>query len=221
MEFIELLKESLPSLTSGLLVTMEISVISLIIAVILGIIFGVFSISRSKILKTLATIYLYIIRGTPLMVQALIIYFGIASLIVEKTNPIYCAIIALSLNAGAYMSEIFRAGIMAVDAGQTEAARSLGLGYFKTMQKIVLPQAIKVMIPSIINQFIVTIKDTSILTVITIRELTASGQIIVARNFKPLQTYAIVGIMYFILITVLSILSKYIEGSLNHGHKSK
>lgn len=221
MEFIELLKESLPSLTSGLLVTIEISVISLIIAVILGIIFGVFSISRSKILKTLATIYLYIIRGTPLMVQALIIYFGIAPLIVEKTNPIYCAIIALSLNAGAYMSEIFRAGIMAVDAGQTEAARSLGLGYFKTMQKIVLPQAIKVMIPSIINQFIVTIKDTSILTVITIRELTASGQIIVARNFKPLQTYAIVGIMYFILITVLSILSKYIEGSLNHGHKSK
>ncbi len=221
MEFIELLKECLPSLTSGLLVTIQISVISLIIAVILGIIFGVFSISRSKILKTLAGIYLYIIRGTPLMVQALIIYFGIAPLVVERSNPIYCAIIALALNAGAYMSEIFRAGILAVDVGQTEAARSLGLGYFKTMQKIILPQAVKVMIPSIINQFIVTIKDTSILTVITIRELTASGQIIVARNFKPLQTYAIVGIMYFILITVLSILSKYIERSLNHGHKSK
>lgn len=221
MEFIELLKECLPSLTSGLLVTIQISVISLIIAVILGIIFGVFSISRSKILKTLAGIYLYIIRGTPLMVQALIIYFGIAPLIVERSNPIYCAIIALALNAGAYMSEIFRAGIQAVDVGQTEAARSLGLGYFKTMQKIILPQAVKVMIPSIINQFIVTIKDTSILTVITIRELTASGQIIVARNFKPLQTYTIVGIMYFILITVLSILSKYIERSLNHGHKSK
>lgn len=221
MEFIELLKECLPSLTSGLLVTIQISVISLIIAVILGIIFGVFSISRSKILKILAGIYLYIIRGTPLMVQALIIYFGIAPLVVERSNPVYCAIIALALNAGAYMSEIFRAGILAVDVGQTEAARSLGLGYFKTMQKIILPQAVKVMIPSIINQFIVTIKDTSILTVITIRELTASGQIIVARNFKPLQTYAIVGMMYFILITVLSILSKYIERRLNHGHKSK
>ena len=221
MQFIELLKESLPSLTSGLLVTIEISVISLIIAVILGIVFGIFSISRNKILKAVAVIYVYIIRGTPLMVQALLIYFGIAPLIVERSNPMYCAIIALALNAGAYMSEIFRAGIQAVDVGQTEAARSLGLGYFKTMQKIILPQAVKVMIPSIINQFIVTIKDTSILTVITIRELTASGQIIVARNFKPLQTYIIVGIMYFILITVLSILSKYIEGSLNHGHKSK
>lgn len=221
MQFIELLKESLPSLISGLLVTIEISVISLIIAVILGIIFGIFSISRNKILKTIAGIYIYIIRGTPLMVQALLIYFGIAPLIVERSNPVYCAIIALALNAGAYMSEIFRAGIQAVDVGQTEAARSLGLGYFKTMQKIILPQAVKVMIPSIINQFIVTIKDTSILTVISIRELTASGQIIVARNFKPLQTYIIVGIMYFLLITVLSILSKYIEGRLNHGHKSK
>lgn len=155
------------------------------------------------------------------MVQALIIYFGIAPLIVQKSNPMYCAIIALALNAGAYMSEIFRAGIQAVDVGQMEASRSLGLGYFKTMQKIILPQAIKVMIPSIINQFIVTIKDTSILTVITIRELTSSGQIIVARNFKPLETYAIVGMMYFILITALSILSKYIERRLNHGHKGK
>ncbi len=221
MQFLELLKDCLPSLTSGLLVTIKISIISIIIAVILGIIFGIFSISKNKILKTLSIIYLYIIRGTPLMVQALIIYFGIAPLIVQKSNPMYCAIIALALNAGAYMSEIFRAGIQAVDVGQMEASRSLGLGYFKTMQKIILPQAIKVMIPSIINQFIVTIKDTSILTVITIRELTSSGQIIVARNFKPLETYAIVGMMYFILITALSILSKYIEGRLNHGHKGK
>lgn len=221
MQFLELLKDSLPSLTSGLLVTIKISIISIIIAVILGIVFGIFSISKNKILKTLYIIYLYIIRGTPLMVQALIIYFGIAPLIVERSNPMYCAIIALALNAGAYMSEIFRAGIQAVDVGQMEASRSLGLGYLKTMQKVILPQAIKVIIPSIINQFIVTIKDTSILTVITIRELTASGQIIVARNFKPLETYAIVGIMYFILITTLSILSKYIERSLHHGHKSK
>ena len=221
MQFLELLKDCLPSLSSGLLVTIKISTISIITAVILGIIFGIFSISKNKILKTLSIIYLYIIRGTPLMVQALIIYFGIAPLIVQKSNPMYCAIIALALNAGAYMSEIFRAGIQAVDVGQMEASRSLGLGYFKTMQKIILPQAIKVMIPSIINQFIVTIKDTSILTVITIRELTSSGQIIVARNFKPLETYAIVGMMYFILITALSILSKYIERRLNHGHKGK
>lgn len=221
MQLLEILKSSLPSLMSGILVTIKISVISLFLAVILGIVFGVFSISKSKILKGISVIYLYIIRGTPLMVQALFIYFGIAPLIFQRSNPIICAIVALTLNAGAYMSEIFRAGIQAVDNGQMEASRSLGLSYLTTMRKVILPQAVKVMIPSIINQFIVTIKDTSILSVISIRELTASGQIIVARNFKPMETYAIVAMMYFILITALSLLSMYVERRLNRGHKSK
>lgn len=220
MQLLEILKSSLPSLTSGILVTIKISVISLFLAVILGIIFGIFSISKSKVLKGISTVYLYIIRGTPLMVQALFIYFGIAPLIAKRSDPIVCAIIALTLNAGAYMSEIFRAGIQAVDSGQMEASRSLGLSYLTTMRKVILPQAVKVMIPSIINQFIVTIKDTSILSVISIRELTASGQIIVARNFKPMETYAIVAMMYFILITALSLLSMYVERRLHHGHKS-
>ncbi|WP_244834028.1 amino acid ABC transporter permease [Clostridium sp. BJN0001] len=220
MQILQILKDSLSSLISGLEVTIEISAISLFLAFILGIIIGIFSISKTKVLKSIAFVYLYIIRGTPLMVQALFIYFGIAPLIADRTNPMICAIIAITLNAGAYMSEIFRAGIQAVDVGQMEAARSLGLSYVKTMRKVILPQAIRVMIPSIINQFIVTIKDTSLLSVITIKELTASGQIIVARNFKPLQTYAIVAIMYFILITVLSLLSKYIEGRLESGHRS-
>ncbi len=220
MQLLEILKSSLPSLTSGILVTIKISVISLFLAVILGIIFGIFSISKSKVLKGISTVYLYIIRGTPLMVQALFIYFGIAPLIAKRSDPIICAIIALTLNAGAYMSEIFRAGIQAVDNGQMEASRSLGLSYLTTMRKVILPQAVKVMIPSIINQFIVTIKDTSILSVISIRELTASGQIIVARNFKPMETYAIVAMMYFILITALSLLSMYVERRLHRGHKS-
>lgn len=221
MQFLDILKDSLPSLISGIGVTIKLSAISLFFAFILGIIFGVLSISKRKTLRGIANIYLYIVRGTPLMIQALFIYFGVAPLFFGRTNAMVCGIVALALNAGAYMSEIFRAGIQAVDAGQMEAARSLGLGYFKTMRKVILPQAIKVMIPSIINQFIVTIKDTSILTVITIRELTLSGQIIVARNFKPLETYAIVGAMYFILITILSILSKYVERRLQRGHKGK
>lgn len=220
MQLWQIFKDSLPSLTSGILVSTKIAIISLILAFILGIVFGIFSISKSKILKTIAIIYIYIIRGTPLMVQALFIYFGIAPLLVGRADPVVCGIVALSLNAGAYMSEIFRAGIQAIDRGQMEASRSLGLGYLKTMQKVILPQAIKIMIPSIINQFIVTIKDTSILTVISIRELTASGQIIVARNFKPLETYGIIGIMYFILITALSLISIHIERRLRRGHKS-
>ena len=220
MQLFDILKNSLPSLIDGIQVTIKISAISLFFAFIIGIIFGILSISKSKILRGIANAYLYIIRGTPLMIQALFIYFGLAPLIFGRTNAIVCGVVALSLNAGAYMSEIFRAGIQAVDFGQMEAARCLGLSYFKTMQKVILPQAIRVMIPSIINQFIVTIKDTSILTVITIRELTLSGQIIVARNFKPLETYAIIGAMYFILITILSVLSQYIERRLKRGHKS-
>lgn len=220
MQLLNIFMDNLPSLLSGILVTIKLSIISLLVAVIIGILFGIFRLSKNKILESIAIGYLYIIRGTPLMVQALFIYFGIAPLIFPRSDPLICGIIALSLNAGAYMSEIFRAGILAVDFGQTEASRSLGLGYFKTMQKVILPQAIKIMIPSIINQFIVTMKDTSILTVISIRELTASGQIIVARNFRPLETYGVIAVMYFLLITALSIFSSYVERRLRRGHKS-
>jgi polar amino acid transport system permease protein/polar amino acid transport system substrate-binding protein len=220
MDFIELVKESMPSLLDGLLVTVKISVISLIIAVFIGLIFGLFNISKSKILKAIATVYIFIIRGTPLIVQALFLYFGVGQLLAIKFDPEVAGIIVLSLNAGAYMAEIFRGGILAVEPGQMEAARSLGFNYFKSMRKIILPQAIKVMIPSIINQFIVTIKDTSILTVISIRELTQSGQIIIDRTYKTFEIYGVVAIMYFILITVLTIVSQYVERKLSYGNRS-
>lgn len=219
MEILGLLKESFPSLLSGLWVTIEIAVISLILAVILGIILGVFSISTSKILKSLATVYIGIIRGTPLMIQALFLFFGVGQAFGIRIDPMVAAIITLTVNASAYMAEIFRGGIQAIDNGQMEAARSLGLSYSKTMRKVILPQAVKIMIPSILNQFIVTLKDTSILSVISIRELTATGQIIIARNYKALEMYAIVACMYLILITILTLVSSYIERKISYGNK--
>jgi glutamine transport system permease protein len=219
MQIFQLLKDSFPSLLSGLGITIEIAVISLILAVIFGIILGIFSISTSKILTSIATTYIYIVRGTPLMVQALFLYFGIGQALNIRFDPIVAGIITLTVNATAYMAEIFRGGIQAVDHGQMEAARSLGLSYSKAMRKVVLPQAVKIMIPSILNQFIVTLKDTSILTVISIRELTSAGQIIIARNFKSLEMYAIVACMYFIVITLLTLASRYIERRLGHGNK--
>jgi len=219
MEILGLLKDSFPSLLSGLGVTIEIAVISLILAVVLGIILGIFSISSSKILKGIATVYIYIVRGTPLMIQALFLFFGVGQAFGIRFDPMVAAIITLTINASAYMAEIFRGGIQAIDNGQMEAARSLGLSYSKTMRKVILPQAVKIMIPSILNQFIVTLKDTSILSVISIRELTATGQIIIARNFKALQMYAIVACMYFILITVLTLVSSYIERKISYGNK--
>jgi len=219
MQIFELLKDSLPSLLSGLGVTIEIAVISLILAVILGIILGIFSISTSKILKTISTVYIYIVRGTPLMIQALFLFFGVGQALNIRFDPMAAAIITLTVNASAYMAEIFRGGIQAVDNGQMEAARSLGLGYYKAMRKVILPQAIKIMVPSILNQFIVTLKDTSILSVISIRELTLSGQIIIARNFQPMNMYAIVAAMYLIIITLLTLVSRYIERRLSYGNK--
>jgi polar amino acid transport system permease protein/polar amino acid transport system substrate-binding protein len=219
MEILGLLRDNLPSLLSGLRVTIEIAIISLILAVIIGIILGLFSISTSKILKGIATAYIYVVRGTPLMIQALFLFFGVGQAFNIRFDPMIAAIITLTVNASAYMAEIFRGGIQAINSGQMEAARSLGLTYPKAMRKVILPQAVKIMIPSILNQFIVTLKDTSILSVISIRELTATGQIIIARNYKALQMYAIVACMYFVLITVLTLISSYIERKISYGNK--
>lgn len=212
MEFLQLFKQSFPSLVSGLSVTIEITLVSLVIAILLGLIFGLMAISNKVFLKTVARIYVDIIRGTPLIVQAFFIYFGLPNVLENfKINAFTAGVIAISINAGAYMVEIFRGGIMAVDKGQMEAARSLGLPYSKAMLKIILPQAVRKMVPAFINQFIISLKDTSILTVIGIRELTQSGEIIIANNYKAFETWTMIGIMYFVIITILSYAARGLE----------
>ncbi|UZW14911.1 amino acid ABC transporter permease [Clostridium pasteurianum] len=206
-----LIKQSLPTLFDGLRVTLEITVISLIIAIIIGLIIGLMNISSNKALKIIAIIYIDIVRGTPLIVQAFFIYFGLPAVLDFKINALTAGIIAISFNAGAYMAEIFRAGILSIDKGQMEAARSLGLPYGKSMTKIILPQAVRRMVPALINQFIISLKDTSILSVIGIQELTQSGEIIIASTFKSFQIWSVVGVMYFILIMILTVLSRNIE----------
>lgn len=164
--------------SQALVITIEVSIISLAAATIIGIIVGLVNTSKSKsvimkILKVIANLYINIIRGTPMLVQILIIYFGLGQMLrptgfrwLNIGGTFTAGTVALSLNAGAYMAEIVRGGIEAVDKGQIEAARSLGLTYGKTMKKIVLPQALRTMLPSIINQFIISIKDTSLLSVL-------------------------------------------------------
>lgn len=211
MDILILFKDSYPSLLSGILVTLRVTFISLILASILGLTFGLMAIGTSKVLKSISSIYVDIIRGTPLIVQAFFIYFGLPSAFNFKMQAITAGIITITINAGAYLVEIFRAGILAVDIGQLEAARSLGFSYGQAMIKVILPQAISKMIPAIINQFIISLKDTSLLSVIGIRELTQSGEIIIASNYKAFEIWAFVGILYLILITILSYISRYIE----------
>ena len=157
--------------------TMLLTLLSLIFAFIIGLIFGLMNVSKKRVLNFIGTVYVDAVRGVPLIVLAYFIYFGIPAGVKAigftdfRLPALQAGTIALSMNAGAYMAEIFRAGIQSVDKGQMEAARSLGLGYGKAMQKVVLPQAIRTMVPSIINQFIISLKDTSILSVIGFRSL--------------------------------------------------
>ncbi len=219
--FLKIFQESLPSLLSGLRVTVIMAILSLFFASIVGLIMCIFSISRFRLLKAISTTYIYVIRGIPLMILGLFLYFGVGAALQIRFDPIVAAIIALTINAGAYMAEIFRAGIQAIDFGQMEAARSLGLNYFKAMKRVILPQAVKIMIPSIMNQFITTIKDTSILSVVSVRELTLSGQIIIANNYRPFEVYAIIALMYFVFITILTMISKQMERKLSYDHRGE
>lgn len=217
MNFFELFIQVYPKLLAGLGVTIQLTVISLLLAIILGMISCFFRISKLKVLNFISNLYVDIIRGTPLIVQSFFIYFGITQALDFRMSAFTAAIIVLTLNAGAYLSEIFRSGISAINIGQMEAARSLGLPYSKAMAKVVLPQALRIVIPSIVNQFIITIKDTSILSVIGLPELTFNGKIIVARNFESFKIYAMVGIMYFIIIMILTKVSKVIERRMSYG----
>ena len=203
--------------------TLLLTLLSLIFALIIGLIFGLMNVSKSRILNCIGTIYVDGIRGVPLIVLAYFIYFGIPAAVKAvgfsnfKLTALVAGTISLSMNAGAYMAEIFRAGIQSVDKGQMEAARSLGLSYGKSMRKVILPQAIRTMIPSIINQFIISLKDTSILSVIGFPELTKAGNIIVGNTFKALQVWGIVAVMYMVVIITLSRVAKRIERRINVG----
>ncbi len=209
--------ESWPKILSGLGTTLYLTFFSLFIALFIGVIFGLFSVSPNKLLNLLATFYIDIMRGIPLLVLAFMIYNGIPNLLNIKLAANIAGIITLSLNAGAYIAEIVRGGIEAVDLGQTEAARSLGLPYNKTMLKVILPQAIRIMIPSFVNQFVITLKDTSILSVIGIIELTQTGKLVIARNFESFRMWTIIAIVYIVIITILTKLSKVLEGRIKNG----
>ena len=213
--FFGLLSDSLPALMKGLGLTLLATGLSILIALVLGVLFGFFKVSESRVLRGLASIYVSIFRGTPLLVQAFFFYFGLPQLTGQSIDVLTAGVLTLSLNAGAYMTEIVRGGIQSVDPGQTEAGRSLGLGYVTTMRRVVLPQAVKIMTPSFINQFVMTLKDTSLLAVIGFAELTYQGQQIYAANFRTGETLLIVAALYFIVINLLTMLSNKLDKRFN------
>lgn len=225
MEVVKILTKYFPSLAGALMETVKLSVLSLVFALILGVFFGLFRISKNRFLRGTATAYVEIIRGTPLMVQAFIIYYGIAQVLkptgfswAEIGGAFTAGTVTLSLNAGAFMAEIIRGGIEAVDIGQMEAARSLGLSYTQALRKVILPQAFRIMLPSIINQCITSLKDTSILSVIGIRELTMSGKILAGNSTSLVMAiWIVIAMFYFAVCFALSLGAKYLEVRLKYG----
>ena len=203
--------------------TLLLALLGLFFACILGMIFGLMSVIKNKICNLIALVFVNVIRGVPMIVLAYFIYFGFPYLLNNMMGlsftltALQAGTVCLALNCGAYMAEIIRAGIQSVDVGQMEAARSLGLPYWKSMQRVVLPQAIRTMIPSIINQFIITLKDTSILSVIGFPELVNQAKNVVANTFMSFQTWGIVAVMYLIVILALSKSARMLERRLNRG----
>lgn len=203
--------------------TLLLCLLSLCFAMVIGFIFALCNVSVKRPLNLVGTVYVDAVRGVPLIVLAYFIYFGLPAGMKMlgatdfRLTALQAGTMALSMNCGAYMAEIIRAGIQSVDKGQMEASRSLGLTYGQSMRLIIIPQAVKTMIPSIINQFIITLKDTSILSVIGFPELTNMGKTISGNTFKSLETWAIIGIVYMIVIITLSKIAKKVERRLQRG----
>ena len=214
-----------PMLLGAMGQTLLLALLGLLFGCVLGIVFGLMSVVPNKIANTISVIYVNLIRGVPMIVLAFFVFYGVPYGlknifgITSTLSALQAGTICLALNCGAYMAEIIRAGIQSIDPGQMEAARSLGLPYWKSMFKVVLPQAIKNMIPSIVNQFIITLKDTSILSVIGFPELVNKAQNVIAITFKSFQTWAIVAVMYLIVILILQQVAKALERRLDRGRK--
>ncbi|MGB2993448.1 MAG: amino acid ABC transporter permease [Paenisporosarcina sp.] len=202
-----------PGFLEATLMTLKITAVALVFGTILGLVFALMKISRSKILQTIANLYITIIRGTPLIVQIMFLYFGITQLIV--LSGFWAGAIALAIHNGAYIAEIFRGAIQGIDRGQREASSSLGMTRAQSMRRIVFPQALKRSIPPLGNQFIITLKDSSLVYIISVPELFAMANREAAQSYQSLETFLVVGVYYLVLVMIFTYLLKLYENKLN------
>ncbi|PEY41626.1 arginine ABC transporter permease [Bacillus cereus] len=203
---------SIPYILKGLEVTLKIVAVSALAGFVLGTLLALCKIARIKVLNIAADLYTSIFRGTPLVLQLMIIYFGVPQMIGYDIPAFLAAVLAFSLNSGAYMSEIIRAGIQAVDKGQTEAAMALGVPYGKMMRNIILPQALKNILPALVNEFATLTKESAVVTVIGATDLMRRAYIVGGETFKYLEPLLFVGLVYYILVIILTLVGKAIEG---------
>jgi arginine/lysine/histidine transport system permease protein len=201
----------------GAVFTIILAIFTVLFGVLLGVVLALLRISKNKVLNFIATAYIEFIRGTPLMVQLFIIYFGLPNLIGVNMPDMAAAIMALSINSSAYVAEIIRAGIQAVDKGQMEAARSLGMTHAMAMRYIIIPQAVKNILPALGNEFIVVIKESSIVSVIGIGELMYNADTVRGNTYKAFEPLMVAALMYFIMTFSLSKLMGRFERRMKNG----
>ena len=194
----------IPMLLDGVKWTIILTLLAVSFGVLLGLITALMRMSRFKVISFIATCYIEVVRGTPIMVQLFLIYFGLPQVLGFNIPELISAVIALAFNSGAYVAEIIRAGIQAVDRGQTEASYSLGMNNTMTMRYIIIPQAIKNILPALVNEFITLIKESSVVSVIGLTELTRKATIISSITYKPFEPLIIIAGIYFIMTFSLS-----------------
>ena len=210
-KIVKLLAKYYPVYLSGLWGTLWISAVTVLLGLVLGMLVALMRMGRSKLLNAVSGVYIEVLRGTPILLQLYFFWIGLPKLVPFELSDTQCIVVALAVNASAFISEIIRAGIAAVDKGQWEAARSIGLSETHVMTHVILPQAVKNILPALCNEFISTVKGTSLASVFFVGELMTSFKTVQSATFLALQSLTIVGVIYFILNFVLSRLLKILE----------
>ena len=218
MDLFELLREAAPLMLTGAGYTVLFALASMVGGLVLGFPAAIMRLSPYAIVRWPANLYVSVMRGTPLLVQIFVIYYGLPSIGIEFT-PVTAGVLALSLNAGAYLSESLRGAIQSVSQGQWRAGFSLGLSYWQSLHHIVLPQALRVAVPSMGNTLISLIKDTSLVSVITMTELMLATKEVIATTFRPLPLYIAAACIYWMLSLAFEALQRHAERRLNRAHR--
>ncbi len=208
MDFIRAI---VPLMISGVKVTFTVAIVGIFFGLIIGSVCGFILQTNLKIPKLIANVYIWVIRATPIMVQALYGYFVIPKLLGIDLKANTVGIVVIALNSGAFMSEIIKGALLGIDPGQKEAAYSLGISSFQTMIHVIIPPAFKVALPGLFNQFIISLKDTALLSCITVNELTHQAQNYAALSFNSIPTYTVLALFYLLVISILIILQKWVE----------
>lgn len=217
----DLISEYIMFIIQGALYTIFIGLVSALFGVLIGTILALFKVSKNRLLEFASSIYTDIFRGTPVLLQLAFIYYALPQIADITLDPVPAAIITFSLNSGAYLSEVMRAGVQNVDKGQIEAAKSLGVKPINIFFDIIFPQAVRNVLPALVNEFATLIKESSVVSIIGVMDIMRRQQIVSGTTYRFFEPLIIAGIVYYVIVKIVSIMGKYLEGRLNYDNNKK